>query len=317
MLIRDIAELPRVTPMTDPVIVYGPFLGEFGHELMRWQGWVRWRMTMDRGTIIAITRLTNHALYGTTHVLAVPDEILEGTDCSGDCLYKADKDTTAKLRAWMEGVRQYFSEAGLRMLHYSATYARPDMQQSNYLDRQIFQRLGVHGPPPNLFGNRRYWMVYIRRRELASGKNIPIKAWTEFLAWMHDNHRPVLIGGIDAHEDIERTDRRKVLVDVAPDAPEKWLQLNIGYLCESEGALISESGTMYLAMLCGCSTLVFGSEPFRVRTERENVTRADLSYSDMGALNEVKASQMIAEFQRWEANARKPQPSRGSTHGLW
>ena len=319
MLIRAIADLHQLS-LSEPVILYGPYLGEFGHELMRWQGWVRQRLEADKGTTIAITRLVNHSLYSTTHVLAVPGELLEGLDCSGDELYKATKEQREAIAAWLDEVKKYLSDSGIAFIQYPANYARPDLRQPNYLERQKFARLGIHGLPPSPFGDRRFFMVYIRTRELAQGKNIPLAEWQKFLAWMAETKRNVMIGGITKHEEIERTDRCKVLIDLAPTTPELWLQMNIGYLQQADGAVISESGTMFLSMLTGCSTLVFGEAQYRARTMRENVMHADLDYREMDGLSKVTGEQMIEVFQSWEANARsRParQGSRGPTHGLF
>lgn len=319
MLIRDIADLAKA-PITEPAIIYGPYFGEFGHELMRWQGWVRWRLKLDRGTTIAVARATSYCLYGTTHFLPLPSALMDGLDCSGDELYRATKAQREAIRAWIDEIRKYFGDAGIRVIQYPPNYARPDLHQDNYLQRQVFERLGVHGLPANPFGDRRFFMVFIRRRELASGKNIREESWKTFLDWMEETDRHVLIGGIDTHEWLGRSGKRRVLMDlVAKDQPETWLPANIGYLNRAEGSVISESGTMYLSMLAGCATLVYGSEAFKARTERENVLRTDLVYRDMGTLAEVTGEQMIEVFKAWESNLRGAAPvvRESRTHGLF
>jgi len=245
-----------LTPSSDkPVLFVGPWLGEFGWELARWQGGIR-NVVMrtgvrDRYRVIVMGDPGHEVLYEYADEYWDMPPFFWCAQFERRCVsvYGEGGEEGADLlviylRALAFAVYKALRGVGTvdRVLR-----ARPYRDQIE----QLHIRLGQEEERDGTF------CLFPRTRQLNSHKNWPYENW-QGLAW--DLVKEYGLFPV-------------VLLETTP------LKESIQYLCRASFAVCPESGAIFLSLLTGTPTLAFGHERERDRvTVNENYLGTPVSY---------------------------------------
>ena len=209
------------------ILFAGPWVGEFGWELMNWQGLVR-KVASNYERVIVCCRPGNEALYED-----FADEIITHTiHGTADC----NRLKQIKNPEEAQRIKSLISQ------DYDHLY--PLGQQP--IERQEFIKYGIHDD------KLAYDIIFHPRgRDFGEGRNWPKEYWLELLTRLKkDGKRLACIGLSGATLNIPNED----LFDDLRDIP---LKQTLNLLASSSLVIGPSSGPMHLASLCGTPHLVW------------------------------------------------------------
>lgn len=245
-------------------------MGEFGPELIYWQGFIRrYRKTYPHHYIIVLGREENQFLYESA------DEYWS---------YRVDE----KLRP-----NFYMPGPSISRSRYSSILYQ---LQSEYSFDYIMDPLTIHEMgllrfgdplynqsfklykrmPPEVLLPPRTILLYQRTREVSKDKNWSVGKYNQLISDLHRlGFRVFLTGGPDESP-------------VTRDVPNiwnhnvhrrDWLRVQFSLLQSSLLSICPESGTGFLPILCKTPTVIFGSPREKSRyTEDENIFSTKIEY---------------------------------------
>jgi len=239
------------------ILFAGPWIGEFGWELARWQGAVRKR-ALDSGLYtIVMSDPGHHVLYddfahefwelpeffldavahGTLvrqcdHVRADNSKVL---DLLGTLIWR-ELDLAGHLKDWLTPGKFSPEEQYVVPLHIAT------------------ERWSAAAADPHFVG---YYCILPRFRAWNGRKNWPVSNWRMLVSRLADLHlSPQVLG---------QPDEVRALTPTFEIAPCDQLARSIDLLTHARFAIASESGGALLSLLCGCPTFAFGNWKTRSR----------------------------------------------------
>lgn len=230
--------IPR---MDQGAIFFGPFFGEFGHELM-WAAVCR-QQAEGKRRIIVSSRPAMAPLYADFMTQFIPHSF----SCEGTCA-----DATKETRPSAAAVRALCPPEVQRI--------QPRMYQ--HVERATFKKYGVKKPEYD-----RAVVLHARNRPHVRMRNWPAANWNRLARWLLDRvkiPRLICIGSKEAALPIEG----------ALDMRGADLQEQMNVLASARCCIGPSSGPMHLAQHCGCPVLVWcgGGPAERSETHRRYVT---------------------------------------------
>jgi len=259
------------------ILFAGPWIGEFGWELARWQGAVRKRSEESGLYTIVMSRPGHQVLYQgfADDFWELPQSCLNaglvphcdhvrpaaGNDMTGARVVSI----LETLSAW---IRQKVARVGPLREVLSPRKFRPEEQTIVKLSAPTAEWSEKVAAAPQFVG---YYCVLPRVRSWNPEKNWPAENWRGLCTKIAGLHLvPVPVGG---------PDEVKALVPSAEISEADALTRSIDLLTHARFAIAPESGGALLSLMCGCPTLVFGHERQRVRiTKTENFLGTKVKY---------------------------------------
>jgi len=236
----------------------GPWIGEFGWELTRWQGAVRKRSKESGLYTIVMSRPGHQVLYAdfADDFWVLPQSFREARlvphcdhvrPAPGDPLPQLN--TEVALEEVARYIRQQVAVRGPLREILSPRKFRPDEQTIVKLSAPTAEwSAGIDRP---------YFCVLPRSRAWNAEKNWPAGHWQSLtLRCLPRGWSSFAVGSVD---DIRLLHPKCSLAERAS------LARSIDLLSHARFAIAPESGGALLSLMCGCPTLVFGHERQRVR----------------------------------------------------
>jgi len=227
-------------PDERPVLFFGPWYGEFGWELTKWQGGVR-KMALESNRRIVVMSFCGHeVLYEYADEFWLTPPLPSGI--TSQCMNVRSLHGDDSPKTYL-----------LRLAKSLATEFESDIQivpaQRLYPQKHI--RLGK----PEV--RRPIFCYFPRTRMWQSHKNWPSEYWCELT---------------------EKISEYTGLTPV--EITSSWkLSDSIQTLRQAHFSFCPESGAIFLSLLCGTTTLAFGREHFRKRvTKTENYLSTPIRY---------------------------------------
>jgi hypothetical protein len=234
-----------------PILVAGPFVGEFGHELMDWQAWVRAQVGRYR-EVHVITYPGREALYPGCRVHS-HDIALEKAGYRYGRFSPAELETMARVKAKELGLHDYDL---LTPLELCTNYHK------RYLLPAKFELLRT----PPLGGRLRdiaFHFRQVRKEGPDQTRNYPPEMCDRLVALARDHGHTVCCVG---HP------RYSYCPDGVEDLRSEDLQSSIAAISSVRLLAGELSGPMHLAQLCGVAILIWADGQWRLdNCERWNV----------------------------------------------
>ncbi|MEA1938661.1 MAG: hypothetical protein U9N14_06195 [Pseudomonadota bacterium] len=271
-------------------VFLGPWIGEFGWELLYWQGWVR-KFIADNPNkyIIAASYEGHYPFYESAHEFwALPDFFTtKGYEMSCARVYarddaeKAESATTSRqmeleFETLLEGVKIISPQEAFRQgfIHF---------REPSYNQKLIALKPSsdaVKKRDSLLVNKEPYVVIMARKRCLGAGKNWDDKKWEKLanlLISKLDLH--IVIGGRKGSSALEGYSGDKILNLMEYGDSELYTDLEIAFMKDAKISIGSEGGTLLFSLLCGCPTFGFGRQVSKERVEvRENPLRTRVEY---------------------------------------
>jgi len=203
------------------ILYAGPWVGEFGWEIMGWQGKLR-AMSVRFDEVVIGCHPASRPLYQ-DFATRFEDAEFGFSRSMQTCKDKPNRMLAQKFKA----AGSYPGNQWVRSFCY-----RPKHQ--HYI-RYGDSRCGV---------SYRY-LLHARHRSVGAGHNWPIEKWEELLAWM--NGKVACIGSSKEALHVKGTDDLR-------DIP---LQELMNTMAASDMVIGPSSGPIHLAALCGCKSVVW------------------------------------------------------------
>ncbi len=276
-----------------PVLFAGPWIGEFGWELARWQGGIRRIAQGAEWYVIVMGDVGHHLLYPYAHEYWDVPRFFREAGFTRQCDHVrggAEAAVHLQLLAWL--IARALARIGPVQMTLLPQRFRPDEQDIVRLKVPDAARWRPEG---------RYFCVLPRLRSWNPQKNWPVGKWLDLMAALQGDGSPygeqaMVVGAPD--------EVRTLQPEYACE--ERWsLHRSIALLGGAEFAIAPESGGALLSLLCGCPTVVFGHMRNKKRiTADENflstpvhyVARNDYSHSAAEVLEGVRA--LLRDMQR-------------------
>ena len=228
-----------------PILFVGPWYGEFGWELARWQGAIRKIAEDDKGL----------------------HQIIVMGDHGHDCLYEyADEYwevpvffREAEFTRLSVSVHGHVARIYLKALAYDLSIAL----EGRHVDRVVY---------PKRFKPQ-------EQKHIRLGGDIDTSEPTFCYSPRERNVHPERNWPMSKWKNLIRRIERKTGLKPIPLTERTNLSTSIGHLRASKFALCPESGSIFLALLCGTPTVAFGHEKWRERvTTTENFLGTPVTY---------------------------------------
>ena len=260
------------------ILFAGPWIGEFGWELARWQGAVR-KLALERSEGRALERSGGPGLYTIVmsdpghHVLyedfahafwEVPDFFLEA-EVTRQCDHVRGKDGMV-LKGLRAAIADELQKTGPVKDFLTPTKFRPDEQCVVQL------AVGTDQWSSDLLShNCGYFCILPRLRKWNPQKNWAVAKWALLC--------PQLTAPGFSAAVVGTPEEVQALSLHGGFDPREALTRSIDLLTHARFAIAPESGGALLSLMCGCPTLVFGHESQRVRiTQTENFLGTKVKY---------------------------------------
>ncbi len=250
------------------ILFAGPWIGEFGWELARWQGAVRKRAEETGLYTIVMSDPGHHVLYDDfAHAFwELPDVFLEA-----DVIRQCDH-----VRARHAGVLKALGCIVRNELDYTGPV-------KDFLTPTKFKPEEQHVVPLSVSSDRWSAAASVFCQRLGYFCILPrFRAWNEHKNWPAENWRTLVSRLADVHlsaQVVGRADEIGKLIPMFEVPPRDELARSIDLLSHAKFAIAPESGGALLSLMCGCPTLVFGHHSQRARiTETENFLGTKVKY---------------------------------------
>jgi len=260
-----------------PVTVLGPWLGEFGWELVYWQGFVRkYRLTHPEEYLVVIGRVGNSRLYELAdeyweiHIEDLESDmylprgsldrkglyqlvrILKEQELLGDYLGVPDR---LHERGWLEFGNPQFNQIFCRL--------KPTSSMSRFVRDKI--------------SGHRTALLFPRLRRIAPEKNWTPEKWSELAVLLRERGFLVVVGGgIGSEPELQAPVVKCWDFSVSSTC---WMDFQLALVEISSLIISGESGTGFLPGLCEKPGIVFGDPREKKRYEEtENIFQSRVKY---------------------------------------
>ena len=278
------------------MIVFGPWLGEFGWELMYWQGYVRNQLekrNLDKGEYCIMSYAGNQGLYPIDSTFVpLPRDMAETVGSYPNMYFLKYYHSNRRVRDLYDICRTKIKGNDLEFVdpisaHESGIleFGKPQHNQSfiKLKPRDNYHLLREDRDKPRI-------MVFPRFRNQNTDKNKSLDWWAEVFRNLSEFR--FIIGGLEGPSFADLSgveyDSRSAKVNydgimVDPKFPSingrlSWVEFQLSLMTTCEFCLCCESGTIFLALLAGKRTIAFGSRREIDRIDRENVLKTPLIY---------------------------------------
>lgn len=253
------------------ILFIGPWTGEFGWEICRWQGGVRRLVREEFGEhyVIVASDGGHHPIYAyADEFWALPSFYYRKgltRNSLGLLPPEPGRVMTGALRALYASRLEEF---GLPVDCLPPQRFFPDDQEARafaastdaiaFRDRILAER-----------GIRRWVCIFPRNRQLNPEKNWSAENWSNLMRLLADRFECGVVS-LGRTEDTADFDCRESWFLGTPNLPaEMRLDVNIAFIQGAIAGISSEGGGAHLALLCGCPTFVMGGPKYQHRFAHE------------------------------------------------
>lgn len=275
-------------------ILYGPFCGELGWEVARWHAHLKWLREngYKNDYIVACSYPDREAFYQEAdEFVPLSQEFLDKKySVSGYIIYPSGwprPKIIEEMRKTAEKVKKENNcEDIIAPWLKLGTEERPVP-----MNNQIFQKLSSIKRREGLLGTGMFESVVIfarGRKDIAPYKNWKEEVWEEVIEWIKDRGYLVILAGKPSGNQLVNYDcnNTKVLNMISEDSTIDFI---LDLMGRAKYVMGNVSGTMHLANLCMCESIVFGPAkdnaggPLATRfTESENPLKNKVHYIKTG-----------------------------------
>ena len=258
---------PALSFVEGPRLFVGPWIGEFGWELMRWQGGIRKIAQQYEGShrTIVFSDPGHEVLYEYAAEFWSAPELLAESGFVRQCDHVRSGPEAGRLLCRL-------AAALGRALHPWTEADRIVLPRRFRPHEQVFKRLSAAMPRRLRAMRGQYFCFFPRRRPWGSDKNWPQQNWTQLISEL-DRRCELNAIAIGTEQEVAPFGTDAICAD-------RNLGLAIAALREAHFAVCSEGGGIFLALLCGTPTVAFGHEKWRGRvSETENPLGTQVVYT--------------------------------------
>ena len=258
---------------TAPIVLFGPWIGEFGWEIARWQGAVR-RIAEDHDgyTLVVCGDPGHSSLYPYAHEYwSLPRGLYEQL-LTRESERLIPEDAAARAMAAVYGVlAEEVLQKGCDLAHVPASHKNTRIFSSSP-ESQRFVKIEADRADAEFAEFIRpssdYVCLFPRRRDLNKQKNWPIENWEKLIDWLHEDRGlgSVILGRAEDTWNIDVSGRPHAISTISLQQ-DRRLGINIALLNQSVASIGSECGGPFLALLCGCPSYVMGGTEWKQRYE--------------------------------------------------
>lgn len=281
-----------------PILFIGPWVGEFGWEVARWQGGIRrWIENTTESAhyhIIACGDAGHHPLYSdyVHEFWSVPSILPQQSLTRESHTFSSSNDSAAIL----DTVRHLIA-ADLLQRTGNAVLLEPVFETTRAFARKPNDQLHRKLTPTSAAiaerdsmllksGMTKWICIFPRQRQLRKEKNWNAQHWNALTDFLHTEYdcAIVVMGRPEDSANIIRPD--SWFQTTMNLRPARRMDVAIAFLSDALGAVSCESGGPYLSLLCGCPTLVMGGPEWRERYEvNENFIGTKCTYLESENFN--------------------------------
>ncbi len=255
----------RFEPHHDPadgIFFAGPWIGEFGFELMHWQGGIR-RLAYELGLYTIIMGDLGHdLLYEYADEYWSVPTFFRNQDHIRECdrILGEEKNVCA-LKAVLYLATRALSTVG--KVKQAVVTRRFGPEEQDWCKLQPDSSpTGMQDP---------YCCLILRQRGWNAKKNWSPESWLVLSRWLEGEGMNVAF--------VSSLEELRVFAPQIHVHPCNALRRSVNLLCGAKFAISSESGGGFLSLLCGCPTLIFGSSWHKQHmTVDENPLKTPISY---------------------------------------
>jgi len=300
----------------DPILFIGPWVGEFGWELCRWQGGIN-KMQIkgsETYTVIACGDPGHHVLYPRAHeywslprcyyeqiltreshqVLPQEDAALAMAAIKGLLAEEliAKQTRSALVPASFENTRTFKDHVNQDVRKLECSKAAE--MEAGFLLEDFHESFAV---------------LFPRQRQLNKVKNWDPDNWNKLIDWLWEEHSigSIIMGRPEDTRDIRRNEPHVIsTIGVQPD---RRLDLNVALLKTAACSIGSESGGPFLSLMCGCPAFVMGGREHAERyTKTENFLNTLCTYIEADNYNHPyeETINKIGEFLCLQVKREQP-----------
>ena len=219
-------------------LIAGPFVGEFGWEVMQWQGYIRF-LSKHYDEVICISRPENEYLY---HDFVTTFESFDPGS------YNTDLYTCFAEGSYDGKIHEKYPNSD-SILFLSIAQAKPFLQKN---PQQIFYKYGSEiqiDSPIDFLVHARNVPKFDKGNVKKSSRNWHNDQWDEFVNYLSQFGTVGAIG-IPQYSYVPKN--CKSLLD-------EPLDVKCGYMNKAKCIIGPSSGPMHLASVCGCPQIVWTS----------------------------------------------------------
>ena len=296
----------RASDPTAPIVLFGPWIGEFGWEICRWQGGVRKMASMHDGYTIIVCGDPGHApLYPYAHEYwSLPRGLYEQVLTRESHRLIPDQPARMAMSAVRGVLAEEIIQRGCNVAHVPASHNNTRAFASQPKESQTLIPI-VADDSSQAFGrfvapSDRYVCLFPRSRKLNPHKNWSAENWLYLIDWLHTKHRlsSVVLGRPEDTHNLDLSERPHATSTLSLQQ-DRRLAINIALLNGAVASIGSECGGPFLAMMCGCPSMVMGGPQWRQRyTVDENPLRTDCFYIESENFQHSLDS-ICEEFDSW------------------
>ena len=253
------------------ILFIGPWVGEFGWEVCRWQGGIR-KLVEEKYKdyyIIVAGDAGHHPFYEYTNEYWAIPAFVHNQNLTRETLRLLPEDKAQKIQAALRGI------LAKELLKLDAPIEI--LSPKRFLPKEQFQiKLNASKAAieeqeylAQKHGFRQWVCVFPRKRALNAQKNWSEENWNKLMRYIVDafGYGIVLMG---REEDTAMMNKQESwFISTASLQEERRMDVNIAFLNKAIAAIGSESGGPFLSLLCGCPTLVMGGKDYKRRYEEE------------------------------------------------
>ena len=239
----------------------GPWIGELGWELMRWQGGVRRMARSHEGRIVVMGDPGHGVLYEFAHEYWETPPCFLRAGLTRQCIHVR----SGPVGEWYVSLLTHLVAEQLSGEDVVCLTPRRFREgEQDFVQLSTLPRWSTRVPEP-------YACIVPRFRQWNRRKNWSEECWTELCS--------LLSGRGLAPQIVSSPDEICRLASSLEVSPHDSLARSIDLLSHARFAVASESGGALLCLLCGCPTLVFGHKKWEQRiTVHENPLRTPVRY---------------------------------------
>ena len=260
----------EVTPDPDSerkVLFVGPWVGEFGWELCRWQAGIR-KLVRERypnHTIVVAGDAGHQPLYEHAHEFWAVPSFVYGQNLTRECQRLLPQD---KGRRVMTCLKRVLAEE-LVELDSPVEFVTPQrFFPKDQINVELDPSQAALAECEYLVeqrGLKKWVCLFPRQRRHLPEKNWPVEAWGKLMESIVQQFKcgVVVMGREEDSAQIERDE--KWYLSTVRTPPERRLDLNIAFLRGAFASVGSESGGPFLSLMCGCPAFVMGGPDYEKR----------------------------------------------------
>lgn len=239
-------------------ILFGPFCGELGWEVARWHAHLKW--LRENGYkddyIVACSYPDREAFYPEADkFVSLPTPFLaKGYPVSGYIIYPQWPRT--KIIEEMRKVAEQVKVENRCDEIISPWLKLGTEERPVPIDNQIFQKLEPKSKRKFGFDLSNSIVVFARgRKDIAPYKNWKEDVWIRIVTWLRNKGYLIVLAGKPSGNLLADYVAEGVINKIKEDST---IDLILDLMSQSKFVLGNVSGTMHLANLCMCESIVFG-----------------------------------------------------------